>query len=64
MEVILVFVAEDAEVLAIPEDEAENDPGAEVVVVDPTPPPPFTMVKAPDSGNAPVPPLRGSKTTW
>ena len=34
----------------------------EVVVVDPAPP--FTIVNSPDSGNVPVPPFRGSKTTW
>lgn len=49
------------------EDEDEDDEVADAVleVTDPLlEPPPFTIVKASDSGNAPTPPLRGSRTTW
>lgn len=65
MELVLVpvDVTEPTEVVLLVE---VVDPEVEVVVpvVVVEPAPPFTIVNSPDSGNAPVPPFRGSKTTW
>lgn len=67
MELVLVpvDVTEPTEVVLpveVVDPEVEVEVVVPVVVVDPAPP--FTIVNSPDSGNAPVPPFRGSKTTW
>lgn len=55
-----VDVTETTEVV-VPDDVVVPVEVPVVVVVDPAPP--FTIANLPDSGNAPVPPFRGSKTT-
>lgn len=59
VDVVLVDPEEDEE--DDDEDDDEVDV-AEVMVVVPLAP--LMIVNAPDSGNEPTPPLRGSMTTW